>query len=100
MEGGGECHVRTGQDLAELQPAKIMKILKVRNVINADCRRTTDEMFEITGLPWSLCQRMLTEDLNMKSVSAKFFPRLLTRESKQHNQYIEQHNIYRTTQLT
>ena len=51
---------------------------KVRSAINADRRRTIDEISEITGLPWSSCQRMLTEDLNMKRVSAKFVPRLLT----------------------
>ena len=48
---------------------------KVRNAINADCRRTIDEISGITGLPWSSYQRMLTEDLNMKRVSAKFVPR-------------------------
>ena len=55
---------------------------KVRNAINADRRRTIDEISEITGLSWSTCQRMLTEDLNMKRVSAKFVPRLLTEDQK------------------
>ena len=49
---------------------------KVRSAMNADRRRTIDEISEITGLSWSSCQRMLTEDLNMKRVSA--VPRLLT----------------------
>ena len=52
---------------------------KVRNAINANRRRIIGEISEITGLSWSSCQRMLTEDLNMKRVSAKFVPRLLTR---------------------
>ena len=55
---------------------------KFRNAINADRRRTIDEISEITGLSWSSCQRMLTEDLNMKSVAAKFVPRLLTEDKK------------------
>ena len=55
---------------------------KVRNPINADHRRTIDEISEITGLSWSSCQRMLTEDLNMKRVSVKFVPRLLTEDQK------------------
>jgi len=38
---------------------------KVHNAINADRRRTIDEISEITGLSWSSCQQMLTEDLNM-----------------------------------
>ena len=55
---------------------------KVRNAINADRRRTIDEISEITGLSWSSCQRMLTEDLNLKRVSAKFVPWLLTEDKK------------------
>ena len=55
---------------------------KIRNAINADWRRTTDEISEITGLSWSSCQRMLMEDLNVKLVSAKFVPRLLTEDQK------------------
>jgi len=57
-------------------------LVKVRNAINADRRRTIDEVSEITGLSWSSYQRMLTEDLNMKIVSAKFVPRLLTEDKK------------------
>jgi len=55
---------------------------KVRNAINADFRRTIDEISEITGLSWISCQRMLTEDFNMKRVSAKFVPWLLTEDQK------------------
>ena len=50
----------------------------LEKVRNADCCRTIDEISEITGLSWSSCQRMLMEDLNMKRISAKFVPRLLT----------------------
>ena len=57
---------------------------KNRNAINADHRQIIDEISEITGLPWSSCQRMLTEDLNMKRVSIKFVPQLLT-EDQQNN---------------
>jgi len=55
---------------------------KVRNAISADRRRTIDGISEINGLCWISCQRMLREDLNMKRVSAKFFPRLLTEDIK------------------
>jgi len=54
----------------------------LENVHNADCHRTIDEISEINGLSWSLCQRMLMEDLNMKHVSAKFVPQLLTEDQK------------------
>jgi len=60
-------------------------LVKVRNAINADRRRTIDEVSEITGLSWSSYQRMLTEDLIMKIVSAKFVPRLLTEDKKNHS---------------
>ena len=55
---------------------------KVCNAINADHRRTIGEISEVTGLSWSSCQRMLTEDLNMKCVSAKLVPQLLTQNQK------------------
>ena len=55
---------------------------KVRNPINADRRRTIDEISEVTGLSWSSRQQMLTEDLNTKRVSAKFVPQLLTEDQK------------------
>ena len=55
---------------------------KVPNTVNADHRRTTDDISEVTGLSWSSCQRMLTDVLNMKRVSAKFVPRLLTEDQK------------------
>jgi len=58
------------------------KLEKVRSAINADCRQTIDVISEITGLSWSSCQRMLGEDLNMKCVSSKFVPRLLTEDQK------------------
>jgi uncharacterized protein YdbL (DUF1318 family) len=54
----------------------------VRNAINADRRRIFDEVSEITGLSWTSCQRMLTDDLNMKRSSGKFVPRLLTEDKK------------------
>lgn len=55
---------------------------KVRNAINTDHRRTIDEISEINGLSWSSCQQMLMDDLNMKRVSAKFVPQLLTEDKK------------------
>jgi len=58
---------------------------RFHNTINADHRQTIGEISEITGLSWSLFQRMLTEDLNMKRVSTKFIPRLLTEDKKKTN---------------
>jgi len=55
---------------------------KVCNAINADRRRTIDEISEIIGLSWNSCQRTLTEDLNITHVSTKFVPWLLTEDQK------------------
>lgn len=56
---------------------------KIRAIINEDRRRTIDEIVELSGVSWSSLQRILTEDLGMKRVAAKFVPRLLTAEQKQ-----------------
>ena len=55
---------------------------KVRKAINADPRRTIDEISEITSLSWSSCRRMSTEVLNMKRVSSKFRSPVVDRGSK------------------
>ena len=55
---------------------------KIREKINEDRRYTTDEISEATGVSWGSCQRILTVDLNMRRVAAKFVPRLLTQDQK------------------
>jgi len=41
-------------------------IKKIRNAIMFDRRRTIDELEALTGVSWSLCQQILTEELHMK----------------------------------
>ena len=55
---------------------------KIREKINEDRRYTIDEISEATGVSWSSCQRILTVDLNMRRVAAKFVPRLLSHDQK------------------
>jgi len=55
---------------------------KIREQINENRRYTTDKISEATGVNWSSCQRILTVDLNMRRVAAKFVPRLLTQDQK------------------
>jgi len=57
-------------------------VKKIREQIIEDCRYTIDETSEATGVSWSSCQRILTVDLNMRRVAAKFVPRLLTQDQK------------------
>ena len=41
-------------------------IQKIRNATMFDHRRTIDELEALTGVSWSSCQRILTEELHMK----------------------------------
>jgi len=36
----------------------------------------------LTGVPWNSCQRILTEELQMKRVAAKFIPHLLSEDQR------------------
>ena len=55
-------------------------IAKIREKLNEDHRYTIDELSEVTGVSWSSVQRILTQDLGMRRVAAKFVPRLLTED--------------------
>ena len=55
---------------------------KVRQKINEEFRYTIEEISEALGVSWSSCQRILTVDLNMRSVAAKFVHCLLTQEQE------------------
>jgi hypothetical protein len=43
---------------------------KIHDVIMFDHRRTLDELEAVTGVSWSSCQRILTEELHMKRGAA------------------------------
>jgi len=51
-------------------------------IIRADRRLTIREVAEDAGIAIGTCQKILTEDLQMRRVSAKFVPRLLKAEQK------------------
>ena len=53
---------------------------RVREIILADRRLTMREVAEDAGIAFATCHKIVTEDLQMRSVSAKFVPRLLTAE--------------------
>jgi len=57
-------------------------IQRIHDVIMFDRRRTIDELQALTGVSWSSCQRILTEELHMKRVAAKFVPRLLSEDQR------------------
>ena len=55
---------------------------RVREIIHADRRLTIREVAEKVRIAFGTCQKILTEDLQMRRVTAKFVPRLLTVEQK------------------
>jgi len=58
-------------------------IAKIREKLNEDRCYTIDELSEVTGVSWSSVQHILTQDLRMRLVAAKFVPRLLTEDQRQ-----------------
>jgi hypothetical protein len=58
---------------------------KIQGKINEDHRYTFDEISEATGVSWSTCQQILTVDLNMRHVAAKFVPRLPTQDKNKNS---------------
>ena len=54
----------------------------MREIILADQRLTIREVAEKVRTAFSTCQKILTEDLRMRRVTAKFVPRLLMAEQK------------------
>ncbi|PNF42588.1 hypothetical protein B7P43_G03094, partial [Cryptotermes secundus] len=59
-------------------------IAKVRDLILQDRRLTIQDLCNTLGLSYGTCQRILSEELNMRRIAAKFVPRLLQNEQKQH----------------
>jgi len=55
---------------------------RVREIIRADRRLTIREVAEEVRIAFGTCQKILTEDLQMRHVTAKFVPHLLTLEQK------------------
>jgi hypothetical protein len=56
---------------------------KVRELIHEDGHRTIHELADTVGIRYGVCQEILTENLNMRRIAAKFVPRLLTNDQKQ-----------------
>lgn len=59
------------------------KVEKIRELVLTDRRQTLDQLTEISGISWSSIQRILTQDLGMKRITAKFVPRALTDNQKE-----------------
>jgi len=66
------------------RPSTPENIAKVRVAILADSRQTIHDVCEIVGLSYGAVQRILADSLNMRRISARFVPRLLSDDQKAH----------------
>lgn len=64
--------------------------MKARDLLRSDRRLTIREMADELNLSFYAVQSILTEDLNMRRVSAKFIPKLLSDEQKEHRLQVSQ----------
>lgn len=60
-----------------------VKVEQVRTVVRSDRRMTVREIADEVGIAKTVCHVILTEDLGMRRVSAKFVPRLLTEDQRE-----------------
>jgi histone-lysine N-methyltransferase SETMAR len=72
---------RSGRPSTSTTPENIVK---VREAILADRRQIIQNVCEIVGLSHGTVQRILTDNLNMRPISARFVPRLLSDDQQAH----------------
>jgi len=72
---------RSGRTSTSSTPKNVETI---RRLVHEDRRRTIKDIVAIVNVSYETVQTILTCDLNMHRVAAKFLPRLLTPEQKEH----------------
>jgi len=70
---------RSGRPSTATTPSKVEQ---VREAVNQDRRRTVHDLCAEVGIGYGSCQRILTEQLNMYRIAAKFMPRVLTQDQR------------------
>jgi len=70
---------RSGRPSTATTPSKVED---VRAAVSQDRRRTIHDLCAEVGIGYGSCQRILTEQLNMHRIAAKFVPRVLTQDQK------------------
>ena len=68
--------------LDDCRQAQHWKTAKVREVILADHRQNIHDVCEIVGLSYGTIQCILADNLNMRHISARVVPRLLSNDQK------------------
>jgi hypothetical protein len=72
---------RTGRPSTSINPENVERI---RELVCADHRRTINDIVDIVGLSYGSVQTILTSELDMQHVAAKFVPWVLAPEQKEH----------------
>jgi len=72
---------RSGRPSTSTTPENIAE---VREVILADRRQTIHDVCEIVRLSYGTVRRILADNLNMRRISARFVPRLLSGDQMAH----------------
>ena len=70
---------RSGRPSKATTPSKVEQ---VRAAVNQDRRRTIHDLCAEVDTGYGSCQRILTEQLNMHRIAAKFVPKVLTQDQK------------------
>jgi histone-lysine N-methyltransferase SETMAR len=58
-------------------------VARIQEFVLQHRRRTSHDVADEAGICYATCQRVLTEELGMNRVAAKFVPRILTADEKQ-----------------
>jgi len=72
---------RSGRPSTSSTPTNVETI---RWVVHEDCRITIKEIAAIVNVSYGTAQTILTRNMNMHRIAAKFVPRLLIPEQKEH----------------
>lgn len=70
-------------------------VATIKDVIYSDRRTTIRDVCDITGYSFGTVQRVITDRLNMKKVSARWIPRLLTEEHREKRVSASKHFLHR-----
>lgn len=68
-------------------------VKKIHDLVLTDRRMTIRHLVELTGISYGSIQRILTDELHMKKVSARWVPRMLTAEQKKIRCEISKSNL-------
>jgi hypothetical protein len=74
---------------------------KIWTLIHEEHCQTIHELADFVGISYGVCQKILTENLNMRCIATKFVPWLLTNDQKEPriNMYVSYKRRLTRTQL-